>query len=165
MEKIKDIISFLKSVDAPNRVVLVGLGNPDRADDGFGIELADRFKGRFPNQIFSEHERSVEGIVMNLIDRDDVHTVLFIDATDFGGKPGDVQVFSEKDAQRFIPSFSTHKVPITLLMELIRQHGKTSFLLGVQPESLEFLGGVSRVVIQVLDRFENDFIEFFTSKY
>lgn len=157
----KDILPFFKSVANPDTLVLIGMGNPDRADDGFGIELARRLKVHFPGQVFSEQEKSVEGIVLDLVGRERFEIFLFIDATDFGGEPGEVHLFSAEDAERFVPAFSTHKVPITLLMEMVRQHGKKSFLLGLQPESLEFLGEMSETVSDMLDHLEGILYKFF----
>ena len=148
----------------PGAVILVGMGNRDRADDGVGLELAEKLKDRYPNRVFSEQEKSVEGIVFEQVDRKDVETILFIDATDFGGSPGDVQCFKAEDAQRFVPAISTHKVPMTLLMEVIEQHGKRPLLLGIQPESLDFLGPMSPSIVTTLHRLEEAFLRFFNEE-
>ena len=148
----------------PGAVILVGMGNRDRADDGVGLELAERLKKRYPNHVFSEEDKSVEGIVFEQMERQDIDTILFIDATDFGGNPGDVQCFRSEDAQRFVPSFSTHKVPITLLMEVVEQHGKKPLLLGIQPESLDFLASMSPSMEEILRRLEEEFIRFFNEE-
>lgn len=131
---------------SPGTIAIIGLGNIDRSDDGFGIELARRLSGRWPGPVFSEDKKSVEGIVFDIVERKGVDIILFIDAVDFGGSPGDLRLFHHEDAERFLPSFSTHKVPIALLMGVIAQHGKKPYLLGCQPESLAFMGNISTVV-------------------
>jgi len=148
----------------PGAVIIIGMGNRDRADDGVGLELAQRLKKRYPNRVFSEEDKSVEGIVFEQMERKDVETILFIDATDFGGNPGDVQCFKSEDAQRFVPSFSTHKVPITLLMEVVEQHGKKPLLLGIQPESLDFLASMSPSMMKTLHGLEEAFLWFFNKE-
>ena len=148
----------------PGTVILVGMGNRDRADDGVGLELAKRLKKKYPNCVFSEEDKSVESIVFEQIERKDVETILFIDATDFGGNPGDVQCFKTEDAQRFVPAISTHKVPMTLLMDVIEQHGKRPLLLGIQPESLDFLGPMSPSMVAIIRRLEEAFIRFFNEE-
>ena len=127
-------------------IVIIGLGNPDRADDGIGIALASRLKAISPERVHSEEERSVEGIVLNLLDHEEVGAILFIDAADFGGKPGEFKLFSSEEIDKFVPAITTHKVPISLLMGLIQQKNIEPYLLGVQPESLEFLGEMSKSV-------------------
>ncbi len=130
----------------PDSVVLVGLGNLDRADDGCGIILAENVKARFPERAFSEKERAVESIVLDLLEKEEVNAILFLDAADFGGSPGDIRLFGPEDAESFQPAFSSHKVPMTLLMQIITQQGKYPFLLAIQPETLEFLGRISPVI-------------------
>ena len=159
-----NILKFLKESKIPRSVVIIGLGNLDRADDGLGITLAVRLKDRYPGHVFSEKEKSVEEIVFELLERKDIRAFLFVDATDFGGKPGEVRLFSAEDTERFVPSFSTHKVPITHLMELILQRGKRPFLLGVQPGSLEFFGKMSPSAQNALDRLEKDLNRFLDRK-
>lgn len=157
----KQIIKFLESNTNPGSVVLIGLGNPDRADDGFGIDLVGRLKSCCPDRIFSEQEKSVEGIVLEILEREEIDTFVFVDATDFGGNPGELKIFTSEDVERFVPAFSTHKIPISFLMGLVNQHGKKPFLLGVQPESLELLGEMSLSVKNTISRLEKGLTDFF----
>lgn len=164
MKESDNILKFLKESTIPHSVVIVGLGNLDRADDGLGIALAVRLRDRYPGHVFSEKEKSVEGMVLELLERKDIRVFLFVDATDFGGKPGEVRLFDVEDAERFVPSFSTHKVPISFLMELVKQYGKKPVLLGVQPECLEFLGDMSSSVKTTLGWLEKNLIRFFDER-
>ena len=149
------ILSFLKSkIQQRSKTLVIGLGNRDRADDGVGLELANRLRNRFPYIVFSEEDRSVEGIVLENVDRVDVQTFIFIDATDFGHQPGESQWFSAEDASCFVPALSTHKVPISLLMETIVNYKKDAFLLGIQPGSLEFMGPMSPAILDSIDKLE-----------
>lgn len=130
------------------------MGNPDRADDAIGIFLAAKCKTIFPNRVFMETETSVEGTVLRILDDRSIESVWFIDAVDFGGKAGEIRKFEVQDADQFIPAISTHKVPMTLLMNLLVQHGKTAFLLGVQPGVLDFMGEMSDRVKEVISDVE-----------
>ena len=141
----------LKDAIRRQSLALVGMGNRDRADDGFGLDLARRLKDRWPGLVFSEEDRSVEGIVFDLITREDIEVVLFIDAAHFGGEPGDLKLFDILDAEKFVPSFSTHKVPISLLMGLVHQKGKTPYLLGIQPKDTALFAPMSNVITSTLD--------------
>lgn len=142
----KDLFSPLLPLFRSGSVIIIGLGNPDRADDGCGIELANRLKARFPERAFSETGRNVESIVLDFLEDPSVSAFLFVDAADFGGDPGDVKLFGPEKAGSFSPSFSTHKVPLSLLAGLILQHGKKPFLLALQPSSLKFMGPVSSMI-------------------
>jgi len=142
-----------QSID-PQSIIFIGLGNMDRADDGLGLILVSKIKACFPEQAFLETEKAVEGIVLDNLNNEEVSAFIFIDAVDFGGEPGEIQLFDKHDADRFTPAFSTHKVPISLLMGLIRRNNKLSFLLGVQPFCIEFLGEVSLPVYKSIQKVE-----------
>jgi hydrogenase 3 maturation protease len=145
---IDQIIETLKS---PESMVVIGLGNPDRSDDGFGIIVADRLKTQFPDHVFSERDRSVESLSLEALERKEIEVILFLDAVDFGGKPGEYQLFTEQNIHQFVPALTTHKVPISLIMKLIMEHKKKPYLFGVQPQSLTLFGGLSPVIQKVVD--------------
>lgn len=129
---------------------LIGLGNPDRADDAVGILLAAKCRTIFPDRVFLETETSVEGVVLRILDDPSIGLVWFVDAAAFGGSAGEIRKFEVRDADQFVPAISTHKVPMTLLMNLLAQHGKTAFLLGIQPGVLDFMGKMSDSVNKVI---------------
>ena len=135
----------------PKSWILIGLGNQDRADDGFGIVLAEALIADFPDRVFSEDRRSAEGVVLDVCDNPFIRAVLFLDAADFGGRPGDVRLFSSENLSDFVPALSTHKVPISILFGLLSTRGKHPFLLGVQPGSLDFLGLMSDPVQKTVE--------------
>ena len=159
----RDVIDITQHIGedvSPQSVIIIGLGNMDRSDDGLGLILASKIKACFPEQAFLETERTAEGIVMDKIDDDNATTFIFLDAVDFCGEPGEVQFFDFNDAQRFMPAFSTHKVPISLLMGLIDQKNKSSYLLGVQPLSLALFGDVSPIIHDVIGVVEKSLLIF-----
>ena len=133
-------------------VAVIGLGNPDRADDGVGIVLASILKTHFPDRIFLETERHVEQLVLDLIENPNIKTILFVDAVDFGGPGGTIKQFGVEESRRFMPSVSTHRVPIGFLMHLLTQEGKIAYLIGVQPESLELMGEMSPSVEKTVSK-------------
>jgi hydrogenase maturation protease len=150
------MIKQLQSISKSESIAVIGLGNPDRADDGLGIILSEKLQRKYPERVFSERQRSVEGIVINLLERKEIDTFIFVDATDFGGEPGETKLFTAIDMERFMPAFSTHKVPISMLMDLIVQQGKKPILLGVQPGSVELLGEMSPGVLKTMKDLEKE---------
>ena len=76
--------------------------------------------------------------------RKDVDNVIFVDACEISAKPGEIAfVMAADDVSE---SITTHKVPLSLLMGLIQKEGKNTHLVGIQPESLDFGKGISKVV-------------------
>ena len=147
----------------PGSLAVIGLGNEDRADDGFGIALASGLKELFPDRVYSERERSVEALVFDLLERDEIKTILFVDVADFGAEPGVISLFDMESAVHFVPPISTHKVPMTFLMNILCERKKTPFILGVQPMSLTFMGRMSEPVQEALSILHEFFIRFFQS--
>ena len=164
MNNFKDIEKELDNLLPNTSPVLVGLGNPDRADDGFGIELVGRLKKSFSDIIFSELEKAVEGIVYDFLESQ-FDVLIFADAVHFKGIPGELKIFKSKDIDRFVSPISTHKVPMSLLMGLIQEGKKSSYLLGVQPGSIEFRGDMTPEVGSSIDFLEGYFKKFFQENF
>jgi len=150
-----DLEGALNRLVPPKKCLVIGLGNADRADDGLGLIISEKLKARFPSRAFSERESPPENIVLDHLNDEKVKGFLFIDAMDFGGRPGTFRIFTWDDASRFVPSLSTHKVPMTLIMSIINQHDKVPLLLGVQPESVELMGELTEPVKHTLVRLES----------
>ncbi len=132
------------------RVCLVGLGNPDLADDGFGVRLAERLRLRgYPDVV--EAGTTPERWVSRLSDgRYD--TVLFLDAVEMGAEPGAVALFAAQELRERFPQVSTHKLSLSLLASLIEASGKTRVcLLGTQPASLRPGDGLTPSLQQTLE--------------
>jgi len=148
----------LKGLIDSKSVVVIGLGNPDRADDRVGIEVAKKLKELAPDRIFLEQD-GLEGVVLDILNRKDAETVLFIDAVDFDGRAGEIQIFSQATFQ--FRRISTHKVSLELLSALLRKEGKAIYLLGIQPSTLDFDSKISDEVKKSLEKVVEIFTPFF----
>ena len=155
-----ELLNRLSQLIEPESLAIIGLGNPDRADDGAGIEIVTKLKTRFSERVFLETEQGVEGLVFNCLENRFIKSILFIDAVDFKELPGQVRLFTIHDAAKFIPAVSTHKVPLTILMELIGKHNKNPFLIGIQPKSIELLGEMSSEITEAVQALEELLTEF-----
>ncbi len=154
----------LSQLIEPESLAIIGLGNPDRADDGAAIQIVTNLRARFSERAFLETEQGVEGIVFDCLKNPSIQSVLFIDAVDFKGRPGQVRLFTIHDAEQFIPAISTHKVPITILMELIGKRNKEPFLIGIQPKSIELFGEMSSEVTEAIKNLDKWLIRFLSKK-
>jgi hydrogenase 3 maturation protease len=99
-----------------------------------------------------ETEKSVEGLVLESLEKELFSVFLFIDAADFGGNPGDFKLFDDEEIDLIAPAFSTHKVPLSLLMSFIKQSGKKALLLGIQPETTQLFCKMSAKVRNASDK-------------
>ena len=118
------------------RVCLMGLGNVEYGDDGFGVRLAERLlRAGTPDVIVAG--TAPERCLGRVADQGFDHLV-FLDAVEFGGAPGSVVFLDAEEIDTRFPQISTHKISLSVLARWIEASGTTRvWLLGVQPESLK----------------------------
>jgi hydrogenase maturation protease len=116
------------------RVCVMGVGNVDYGDDGFGVYLAEELVAAgVPDVLIgaTTPEHYLEQIAERGFDN-----LLIVDATDFGEDPGTVAFLNAGDIQTAFPQISTHKISLGVLAKVLEEAGTRVWLLGVQPESL-----------------------------
>jgi len=143
------------------RIVVIGIGNPDRGDDGFGRAVAMRLRGRLPAPV-----RLIEadGEATVLLDRlGEADAAILVDAALSGSAPGEIQRFDVVRAPLPAAKYglSTHGFGLAEAVELARTLGTLpdrcvvyavearSFELGA-PLSAELKSAVETVAAQVL---------------
>lgn len=105
---------------APRRVLVVGLGNPDRGDDGIGVIVAHRLAGRLPSDV-ALAVRS--GDMMSLIeDWAGFDALVCVDAAAPIGTPGRIHRIdlATSDLPQGISTTSSHGFGITEAIGLAR---------------------------------------------
>jgi len=132
------------------RVCLMGVGNPDYGDDGFGVHLAEALlKAGVPDVIVAGN--SPERYLGSGANMKPDHLV-FLDAVEFGGAPGSVVFLDSRQIAARYPQISTHKISLSTLARLVESSGVTkAWLLGVQPESLKEGQSLTPSVRKTLD--------------
>lgn len=122
------------------RVCVVGVGNVGQGDDALGMCLAEQLAGAGVEPVLfagTEPERLLDAIAATGCER-----VLFLDATDFRGRPGSVVLLETDEITARYPQVSTHKLSLGLLARLIESDGRRKVgLLGVQPRTVAQGGG------------------------
>ncbi|MCX8014999.1 MAG: hydrogenase 3 maturation endopeptidase HyCI [candidate division WOR-3 bacterium] len=134
-------------------IVIVGVGNRLRADDGIGSLIAAELTNycqtarTAQNIIVFDAEITPENYIDKIV-RAKPDWVIFIDACNFGGKFGEFKLFEEDEIQEIAYGLlSTHTLPLTLTMELIKkQHDCRISLLAIQPKQITMGEELSREV-------------------
>jgi sulfhydrogenase subunit alpha len=127
--------------------VFVGVGQRNRSDDRAGLELASELKKNGLSDVWLESEiKEIEPPWKNRPQ----HPLVFLDAVDFREKPGKViflplhYIFSHTAlSHRLLPFISS---------DMSYERLKNSFVLGIQPESVEEGPEISRPVRQALEK-------------
>jgi len=137
------------------KVVILGIGNRLRSDDGAGSILANKIKGKLAFTVFDAEvapENYLEKIIQEKPD-----TLVIIDAVDFGGKPGEFQ-FLETQEIKTVNLFATHNASISLTINYLQNNLRADIIiLIIQPKSINFGDKLSREVIATLDKLEDWF--------
>ena len=145
MPQIKTILkSRLKNAQ---RVAVLGIGSPLRADDAAGLIIAKKLKTYIQDKkkrgllkVFLG-ETAPENLTGQIKKFKPTHLIV-IDAVDFHLNTGALRVVNI--CLEAGVSFSTHRVPVGILRDyLYKSIGCETILIGIQPGSLEFCGSLS----------------------
>ena len=123
-------------------LAFLGIGNESRGDDGVGPALARRL--RATGHAWCVDAGTAPENQLEFLARYGPDTVVFIDAVDFGGSPGESRLFH---AETFgTDSVSTHAASLQLLAEYLRRRGvRQVVVLAIQPETARGLALSPRV--------------------
>ncbi len=134
---------------AGGKVVVVGIGNTLRADDGAGSLVAERLRERYPDVVFNAAQAPENYLAP--IRRVDPDVVVLVDAADFGGSPGEVRAATPEDIEGLM--MGTHAAPLSMFMRVLKDEtGADVRLLAVQAATTTLGADMTR---EVTDAVEN----------
>ncbi len=139
------------------RVLIVGLGNRLRSDDGAGSILAGRLKSKGIYSVF-DVETAFENYLGRFI-KEDPESIIIIDAADFGGNPGEFREIGTNELAT-VGFYSTHDTSLSMSINYLQTHIKADIIiLAIQPKVTVFGDKLSREVANTLGILENWFYE------
>ena len=127
-------------------VVVMGIGNPCRGDDAAGSRVAQQLFG-VPGAYVIDAQDVPENYVSQAADQHP-GTVVLIDCVDLQSEPGSVAFFDLGKDQTVAYWPSTHRVPMSLLVDYLQRttHARV-FLIAIQPQQTGFLQPISTEVL------------------
>ena len=130
------------------RVCLLGIGNRYHHDDAVGPYLAEALESRPGYDVIDTGVIPEDYIEMTAHKHPE--TILMVDATDFGGEPGEVRLLYPENVN--YSGASTHAGSLRMLAEFLqaRTHARIG-LLAVQPADVSDGKGLSPPVSKTLD--------------
>ena len=133
------------------KVVVVGIGNTLKGDDGFGSELVQRLQGRM-DAVCIDAGSAPENYLGSVV-KENPDTLLLVDAVEMGLAPGEFRIM--KPEEILDTCVSTHDVSLRMLVDFIMNVRECDvYLLGVQPESVRFGDAISKPVSDAIDELE-----------
>jgi hydrogenase maturation protease HycI len=116
----------------PGDILLVGMGNTLKADDGIGSAIGSQLKKIAPQNVIDAG--TVPENYIQVIIKKAPGVILFIDAIDFAAPAGTVKIFDPGELSA--GGLSTHTLSPRLLIDIIKQDvSATIYFIGIQPKS------------------------------
>ena len=141
------MLNLLKS-RLKGKVLILGVGNPLRGDDGAGPHLIEQLNGKIDAALLDcgEVPENFLGKIVEL--RPD--TILIIETVHLGAPPGAAAIIDADDFDRMSSGY-THHASLWLSMNYLKiETGAEIFVLGIQPKKTEFGIGISNEVKKTL---------------
>lgn len=140
------------------KVLLLGVGNRLRGDDGVGSYLVERLQKRIGIPMIDAGD--VPENYIGPIESSGANLVVIVDAADLGAQPGEIALVELDQLKDF--GVSTHSANLSLLFEVIpKEKRPDALLVAVQPGSTEAGRGLSDAVREALDGLENLFVRLY----
>ena len=117
------------------RLVIVGMGNPLRGDDGLGPKLIEELSGKTGALCIDvgTSPESYGGKVLNA----KPETILLVDAVHLGKSPGEYAILKKDEIAE--SGVTTHNISPKLFIEYLAAQSEAKiYLLGIQPKNTGF---------------------------
>ena len=138
-----DLNSLLSQKD--KKILFVGIGNVLKMDDGVGVYISRKIKNT-NNVSALTAEVSIENYIgkINSLNPD---LLVLIDSVDIQSSPGVYKLLSISHIQDL--TFNTHNISLDRLSEFFSM---PVFILGIQPEKVDFGENISYIVQKAADK-------------
>lgn len=142
----EDLKNFLLKND--KRILFVGIGNLLKKDDGVGVYISSGIRKKQNIESLTV-EVSLENYIgkINIIDPD---ILVLIDCVEMGSVPGTSKLMSVSKINDL--TFNTHNISLKRISEFFSM---PVYLLGIQPEKIDFGENISYLVKEEAEKIIN----------
>jgi len=157
MQKLAAILKQkLKDAD---KVAILGIGSYLRGDDAAGIIACEQIKKKHGESskvnvlIGATAPENLTGEIINL----NPSHLIIVDSADLNLQPGQISIINPQEIEG--PSFSTHSLPLKVMMDYLHQFCDCEFIfIGIQPKNIEMKSELSKELKQAISKFVKTFI-------
>ncbi|OGO31699.1 MAG: hypothetical protein A2Z16_10190 [Chloroflexi bacterium RBG_16_54_18] len=133
------------------KIVILGLGHPLRGDDSAGAELAERLAGKVEATVIN-----ADGVPENYIGpivAAKPEVLMIVDAANMDAPPGSLAIIEMDNIAS--SGLSTHSASLNLFLLVLQSEIQPdTFVLGIQPQAIEFGAPISDPVRKSLGAIE-----------
>lgn len=122
---------LIELLEQANHLLFVGVGNVLKSDDGVGVVISRQIKER-PGILSLTVEVSIENYIGKINSLQPEELVL-IDCMELGQAPGSKRLIALEEVEDI--TFNTHNISLGRLGDFFHC---PSYVLGIQPESIDF---------------------------
>jgi hydrogenase maturation protease len=153
-----DTLEELAERIAGKRFGVIGVGNVMKGDDGAGPETVRRLEALgFPLPMADATE--VPENYGGWVPKQGLEAVVFVDAVDFCGEPGECRVIPLE--KLMVSASNTHRLSLHYTILYLRDEWEgDAILVGIQPKSLTLGDGLSNEVADGVERLAGRLDEF-----
>ena len=138
------------------KIVIVGIGNIIRGDDGFGPMLIENIRNRV-QAVCLDAGTAPENYLGKII-KENPDTILIIDAVHLNKNPGEYEILKGDDIAKC--GFTTHDISPVMFMEYLTKETKANiYMFGVQPQGIDLGCEISPKLKEVLDEVSGKIFE------
>jgi len=142
----KDLDQILTYKD--KKILFVGIGNLLKQDDGVGVYISTRIKNRHNIESLTV-ETSIENYI-GKINSLNPEILVLLDCMELKSDPGTFKLLDLNQIQDI--TFNTHNISLNRLSDFFKM---PVYVLGIQPEKVEFGENISYLVRNIADKIIN----------
>ena len=153
---------ILAEASEGGQVIFIGIGNPLRGDDGIGVKIAEDLKAllrRGGVEVMVIEDRV--DLIPKVLENRNVSLIIFFDAADFGGKPGEIRMMSVSESSG--KTLSTHDLPIELMLKISGTNAP-AYVIGIQATAIKFGEEIRPQVVEAGKAIVRFLVKEFSSK-
>lgn len=131
-----------------NHMLFIGVGNVLKSDDGAGVVISRHIVER-PNIRSLTVEVSIENYI-GKINSMEPGEIVILDCMELGADPGESRIVALADVEDV--TFNTHNISLGRLADFFHY---PTYVLGIQPQTVEFGDRLSPPVLKTVNRIIN----------
>ena len=160
MDTNQQLFERLNKLRSPNTAI-VGIGNVLKGDDGAGPLVCQQLRHAKICAELIDVGTVPENYIQPIIKKAP-QNLLIIDAMDFGGLAGTIDIFKPEQLNSSV--FSTHTLSPRLFVDMVRQNIEVDvYFVGIQPAQTQLGQSISPQVSQAIQWLIRAFTEIFPS--